>query len=117
MKISEKAFSIKTFEFVSPEAPVFGMVQINSLLFPLDVAAAWQNKKDKKFMYNDKVLKRKAKMIVKNEKGMVSAKKLSLVENTDYVPGTNALVIINIGRVTMMEMILLDEKGKYKRVK
>jgi len=117
MKISEKALSIKTFEFVSPEAPVFGMVQVNSLLFPLDIAAAWQNKKGKKFMYNDKVLKRKAKMVVKNEKGMFSAKKLTLVENADYFPGTNALVIINMGRVTMMEMVPLDEKGKYKRVK
>jgi hypothetical protein len=117
MKISEKAISIKTFEFVSPEAPVFGMVQINSLIFPLDNASAWQNKKDKKFMYNDKVLKRKAKMIVKNEKGMISAKKLTLVENEDYFPGTNALVIINMGRVTMMEMVPLDEKGKYKRDK
>jgi hypothetical protein len=117
MKISEKALLIKTTQFVSPEAPVFGMVQVNSLLFPLDVAAAWQNKKDKKFMYNDKVLKRRAKMVVKSEKGKVSAKKLSLVENADYFPGTNALVIINMGRVTMMEMVPLDKKGKYKRPK
>jgi hypothetical protein len=117
MKISEKALSIKTGQYVSPEAPAFGMVQVNSLLFPLDVAAAWKNKKDKKFMYNDKVLKRKAKMVVKSEKGMFSAKKLSLVENVDYFPGTNALVIINMGRVTMMEMVPLDEKGKYKRPK
>ena len=93
------------------------MVQVNSVIFPLDVAAAWQNKKDKKFMYNDKVLKRKAKMVVKNEKGMISAKKLALVENEDYFPGTNALVIINVGRVTMIEMVPLDAKGKYKRVK
>jgi hypothetical protein len=117
MKISEKALSIKTGGFVSPEAPVFGMVQVGSLLFPLDVAAAWQNKKDKKFMYNDKVIKRKAKMVVKNEKGMFSAKKLSLVENADYFPGTNVIVIINMGRVTMMETVPLDDKGKYKRPK
>jgi hypothetical protein len=68
-------------------------------------------------MYKDKVLKRKAKMVVKSGKGMVSAKKLSLVENADYFPGTNVIVIINMGRMTMMEMVPLDEKGKYKRPK
>ena len=86
---------------------------MDGVALPFDDPALWINKKDKKIMYNNKALKQKATIGVKNGKGSVSAKKLQLVEGTDYHPERTVPVGINMGDVSIVEIIPLDSKGRY----
>jgi len=116
-KIKSKAISLKLLNMVPSSAPNFGIVQIDNVFMTLDDANLWSDKKGKKYMYKDKANKRTAKFIVKNQKGKFSAKKLQLVEGTDYRLNTNVPVIINAGNRTLIDTIQFDEKGKYKAPK
>ncbi len=113
LKISRKSVSIKTQQLLPPALPSYGLTLVDGVALPFDDPALWINKKDKKIMYNNKALKQKATIGVKNGKGSVSAKKLQLVEGTDYHPERTVPVGINMGDVSIVEIIPLDSKGRY----
>ena len=117
VKIKEKAVSIKIDNFLNGtySTPTYGLVKVDNVLFTLNNADYWINKKNKKYIYKDKANKITSKITVKNGKAKFSAKKLNLSENTDYTLNTNINVIVNFGDYTLMETIELDEKGKYKK--
>lgn len=113
MKISQKSVSIKTAHLVPSAAPSNGLALVDGVALRFDDPALWVNKKGKKFMYNDKALKQKAKVVVKKGKGSVSAKKLQLVEGTDFRTGTPVPAGVNMGDESVAEIVTLDKKGKY----
>ena len=113
-KIKSKAIMLKTANMVPGSAPNFGLVQVDNVFMTLGDANLWSDKNGKKYMYKDKANKRTAKFVVKNQKGNFKAKKLQLVEGTDYRLNTNVSVVINAGNQTMIDTIQFDAKGKYK---
>jgi len=117
LKISEKSVSIKTAKLIPSAVPSNGLVLVDGVSLRFDDPSLWINKKDKKFMYSDKALKYKAKTVVKNGKGSVAAKKLELIEGTDYRPETQIAVGVNMGDESIAENIILEKKGKYKAPK
>ncbi len=116
-KINSKSILLKPLGLVPDSAPDFGLIKIDNIFMSLDDASLWSDKKGKKFIYKDKANKCTAKYVVKNAKGNFKAKKLLLVEGTDYRLNTNITVVINVGNQTMVNTIQLDEKGKYKAPK
>jgi hypothetical protein len=117
MKVSHKSVSIKTANLVPSAAPSNGLALVDGIALQLDDPSLWINKKDKKFMYNDKTRKQKAKVVVKSGKGSVSAKKLQLTGGTDYRMEVPVPVGVNMGDESVAEIVTLDRKGKYKAPK
>jgi len=116
-KIKSKSISLKFQGLVPESSPNYGFVKIENISLPLDDANFWSDKKGKKFMYKDKEKKLTAKIVVKNQNGKFTAKKLQLIEGTDYRLMTNIPVVINVGNQTIINTIEFDEKGKYKAPK
>jgi hypothetical protein len=116
-KISKKSMSIKTANLVPSTAPSNGLALVDGVTLQFGDPTKWINKKDKKYLYNDKALKQKAKVVVKSGKGAVSAKKLERVEETDYRTAASIAVGVNMGDESVAEIVTLDKKGKYKAVK
>lgn len=112
--IKEKAVSLKIENMLPDSAPDFGYVQVDNTVFKLGNTNLWINKKGKKYFYKDKINKLTAKIIVKKKKCNFSAKKLNLIEGTDYRLNTNVNVIVNFGDQTLIETIQFDNKGKFK---
>jgi hypothetical protein len=117
MKISQKSVKIKTANLVPSTAPSNGLALVDGVTLQLGGPTKWINKKDKKYLYNDKAHKQKAKVVVKSGKGAVSAKKLELVEGTDYRTEAPIAVGINMGDESVAEIITIETKGKYKAAK
>ena len=116
-KIKEKAVALKIENMLPTTAPDFGYIQIDNTVFKLGDTNLWSDKKGKKYFYKDKINKVTAKITVKNKKSKFSAKKLQLVEGTDYRLNTNVTVVVNFGDKTLVETIQFDKKGKYKSSK
>jgi len=116
-KINNKAALLKLINTLPQSAPNYGYIQIDNTIFKLSATNLWSNKKDKKYIYKDKQQKISAKITVKNKKAKFSAKKLQLVEGTDYRLNTNVTVVVNFGNQTLVESVQFDKKGKYKAPK
>jgi hypothetical protein len=86
---------------------------LDRIAIPLDDAALWRDRKGKKYLYVDKARKFKTVIAKKKQKAKFVARKLALIEGTDYRTETEIFAAYNAGEVTVLEQIVLDRKGKY----
>ena len=117
MKVAPKKMKIKVRGLGLSTAVDFALLKVDQVVLPLNSTGLWTDKKGKKYMYKNKELGLKAKLVVKNGKGSFSAKGLSLVEGDDYHVGQPIPVTVHVTRESVLETLTLDAKGKYKAPK
>jgi Tol biopolymer transport system component len=117
MKVSPKSIKVKARDFALVTPADFGMLKVDQTTLEFNTMGLWQNRKGKKYMYKNKELGLKAKLVVKKGKGSFKAKNLNLTEGTDYRVNQPISVTLHVTGESIIDTITLDDKGKYKAPK